>query len=117
VFHFEIRAFADIISLDPGLLFVLSMVRHSTLPERINQGIGDLSVLEEEELRRFGETIQVYFSDQHRQLDVAGCPLSTPSLGTSAEPLIGTPSSYESQVDHVGLVVKVANRRQHLVVR
>jgi hypothetical protein len=57
----------------------------------MNQGIGDLPTLEEEELRRFGETIQVYFSNHHRQLDIAGQPLLTPRLDDSAEPLIGIP--------------------------
>ena len=59
------------------------MVRHSTLPERMAQGISDsdlVSALEEEELSRFGETVHVYFSSQSRQLDVTpGCP-SPPSM-------------------------------------
>jgi hypothetical protein len=70
----------DISSSDPGLLFVLSMVRHSTLPGRMNQGINDLSTLEEDELRRFGETIQVHFSSQDRQLEVTGCKPKVPAV-------------------------------------
>lgn len=60
---------------DPGLLSILAMLRRSTLPERISQGLDDTSALDSRELRRFGSTVVVQLSGANH-LDVIGAPPS-----------------------------------------
>jgi hypothetical protein len=67
------------------------MIRDSTLPERIAQD--NLFPLDEAELRRLGETIQVYFSRQHCKLDVTEAMSPRRSLDPTIEPLIGLSQS------------------------
>jgi hypothetical protein len=58
------------------------MLRKSTLPKRMAESIDD--PLKEEELRRFGSTVQVYFSSDRCKLDISGSIPSPPHLYESA---------------------------------
>lgn len=64
-----------------GPLFILSMVRRSTLPKRIDQAIGNWSALEGHRLRQFGSTVQVRVSSCG-QLDV----VDSTSVTTQRQP-------------------------------
>jgi hypothetical protein len=57
--------------IDPGLLFILSMIRRSSLPAALNNGIDDKFAMNEVELRRFGARLTVVLSAEG-QLDILG---------------------------------------------
>jgi hypothetical protein len=55
--------------IDPSLLFILSMIRRSSLPAALNNGIDDKFAMNEVELRRFGARLMVVLSAEG-QLDI-----------------------------------------------
>jgi len=101
-------------SLELGLLFILSMIRDSSLPGRINKNVSDDIALEEEELRRFGLDLRVHLLGN--RLDVVDTrsdsaymmrrrqPPPQPLIRAQSVPMSPTPSrnsrsTLESNID------------------
>jgi len=55
-----------------SLLYILSMLRRSSLPAALNDNVGDRFAMDENVLRQFGAGVKVQASVDG-QLDIAGC--------------------------------------------
>jgi hypothetical protein len=64
------------------------MIRNSHLPKQMAESIHTLSLPAEEQLRRFGATVQVHILDD--QLHIAGSMMSMHQFDSNVEPLIRT---------------------------